>query len=390
MGLIKLLSGENPNLAEYIRECKEAEGNRTLSFLNPFFANKALRATRNRMVNSIVNEIKENGDVFGIEMDTSQDISSKDQCVIAVRYLNDTHISERTVAFINNKDSSGEGLFLLLNSTLNSINLSVKNIASFSFDGAANMRFGLSSCIRAVNPKSFYTWCFVHRLNLVIKGAIKLFFRVKLLFSLVQETAVFVKASYKRSDIWSDVAKQTANYNSLTRLKFIGQTRWSSERNAIKNIAQTELHLFVLLRTLLQIACTDSTDAPGLATCCNLLNAWLDYENALLVVILNKIFDVLDSTTKYLQTCGLHILEATNSIKRLFEDLEKLKGTLPRIFEKAKEFIQKVNNSLASDNYVQSLNMGTNGFRISEPENYDESLLFDMIKDFIINLQDGL
>lgn len=389
MGLVKLLSGENHILAHYIREYKESEGRSNLNFMNSHFINKVLDATRNQIVARIVTEIKENGGFFGVEMDTSQDISSKDQCAIAIRYLEDTFILERTVIFLQNKDSSGKGLFSLLESALNNIGLLVESIVSFSFDGAANMRFGLTRCIQEVNPKSFYTWCFSHRLNLVIKGAKKLFFRIKVICSLADETAVFVKSSYKRSDKWTEIATQTPNYNSLTRLKMIGQTRWSSERNSIKNIAQTELHLFVLIKTLIRIACSTSSEGLALATCCNLLSSWLDYENILLIVILNKIFTILDVTTKYLQTCGLHILEAINSIKRLHSGLDKLKSELPIMFEEAESFIGKVNTSLASDNYIQSLNMN-DSVQIVKSEDYDENLVLDMLKDYITNMQDGL
>lgn len=82
-----------------------------------------------------------------------------------------------------------------------------------------------------------------------------------------------MKGSYKRNDIWVDVAIRTPKYNSLTRLKLIGQIRWSSKHNATNNIAQTPLHMFVLIRTLVELTCSDTLEG---ATCVNILNSWLD------------------------------------------------------------------------------------------------------------------
>lgn len=79
---------------------------------------------------------------------------------------------ERVVALKNVISSSGRGLFDLLKSTLDSMNISLNKCVADAFDSAANMNGplqGVKAKLKEVLPKHIYTWCYAHVLNLVLQ-----------------------------------------------------------------------------------------------------------------------------------------------------------------------------------------------------------------------------
>jgi len=52
--------------------------------------------------------------MFAVELDTTQDISVKDQCSVVLRYVNKSSIQKRLIAVVNCIDSPGKGIFELL------------------------------------------------------------------------------------------------------------------------------------------------------------------------------------------------------------------------------------------------------------------------------------
>lgn len=103
--MVKLVAGENSTLARHLINCQEiaTSGRRnSITLLSKRFINRALLNTREYLVRTIVEEINNNGGCFSLLMDGSQDVSSKEQISVVVRYVNDEHIVvERTVAFFN-------------------------------------------------------------------------------------------------------------------------------------------------------------------------------------------------------------------------------------------------------------------------------------------------
>lgn len=144
IGLIKLMAGENATLAQHIKNCEDIAktgARNSITFLSKTFINSALFTIREYLVKKIVNEINRNGGHFGILMDGSQDIASKEQISIVVRYVNDSNeVVERSISFFNAKDTSGEALYTKLRSILSDVGLLHSNIVGCSFDGASNMR----------------------------------------------------------------------------------------------------------------------------------------------------------------------------------------------------------------------------------------------------------
>ena len=86
----------------------------------------------------IANEVSEAG-MFSVQLDTTQDISVKDQCSIIVRYVN-KNVREKLLAVVHCTNSTGKGFFELLSNVLKENGLDISCCIGNATDGAANMQ----------------------------------------------------------------------------------------------------------------------------------------------------------------------------------------------------------------------------------------------------------
>lgn len=70
IGIVKLMAGENLDLSEHIKKCQEYEKTtgrqNRLTFLSNNFVSRCLSTIRIFLLRTIVNEIHESGDKFGL------------------------------------------------------------------------------------------------------------------------------------------------------------------------------------------------------------------------------------------------------------------------------------------------------------------------------------
>lgn len=363
IGLVKLLAGENKDLAEHLRQCEnyaKTGARNQLTFFSSHFINSVLRIVREHLVRTIVNDINKNGGYYGVLMDGSQDVATKEQISVAVRYVNESNvIVERTIAFFNaSKDTSGKALYDLMREALSDVGLSISKIVGCSFDGASNMRSddeGVKAYIQQNNARCIFTWCISHRFNLVMKTATGNSDQIKCILQSAEDCAKLFRNSYKKMDVWIDVAKSVPNFNSQRRLKLIGTTRWSSKDEAIDGIMGSETNLYVLIKSLIKVCNLKNILPASLLIATHALNFWLQYENVVAGFVLHKVFSLVVQTTKYLQNNGMNILDAIKSLKKLYSALGNLKENLHSIVEEAHTYIENLNFLLENDDEIVSL-----------------------------------
>lgn len=398
IGLLKLMAGENEVLSKHLKNCQENAkagrlGDNEPTFISKSFVNSALFTIQKYLVKTIVDEIDRNGGCFGVLMDGTQDVSCKEQISIVVRYINDTNdISEHTVSIFDAKDTSGKALYESLRTVLTEIGLSLSNVVGCSFDGAPNMRSegcGVNFYLKENNIKCIFVWCLSHRFNLAVNFAVGSSELIKCILKTAEDSAKLFRSSYIKMNVWLEVAKTTPNFNSLTRLKLIGTTRWSSKQDAMATIMSSETNLFVLIKALIKICNLKNMDGNSLFDACASLNSWLDYGNIVAAFLLHKIFAVIVPTTKFLQKAGLNILDGMHSLNNSYKRLQYFKENLN--IDEAVKFIDKTNMLLRSDEEIQLLNCEC---LIRRPNENEELELIDRIKiefhNYIHVLQDQI
>ena len=137
---------------------------------------------------------------------------------------------------------------------------------------------GFSSLLKASLATHLHTWCHAHVLNLVMGDVTGCVLQATSFFSLMNEVAVFVKASYKRMKKW-EKERSKGSFGSATtkRLQAIGETRWWAKDKSLVHLfgsfgkPQECLYVQVLL-TLVAIAHEDNVEGS-----CKVTSPSVDY-----------------------------------------------------------------------------------------------------------------
>ncbi|XP_065654481.1 uncharacterized protein LOC136081122 [Hydra vulgaris] len=241
---------------------------------------------------SVLLDIQEAG-TFSLQINTTQDITQKDQCSIVVRYVKG-NIYERVIAVLNCKSSTGKDMCSLISTFIKNSGLHIKNCIGNSTDGAANMRGqynGFTSWLSKESPGQIHDWCYAHVLNLVVTDATSSVIEGTSLFQLLNSCAVFLRESYQRMDVWENTSLKIR----YQRLNVIGETRWSAKETALKNlgIMITKKPLYVdLLITLNYFVSNESFNAQIRHAASTLMESLLKFKVILYSAYLFKIFSI--------------------------------------------------------------------------------------------------
>ncbi len=175
------------------------------------------------MQETIAEEVTESG-MFSVQIDTTQDIMSHEQCSVILRYVTDA-IQERLLAVVKCEAFTGQYFVQLLTDVMDRFNLDISNCVSNSTDGASNMQGhykGFATLLSSKAPNQVHVWCYAHVLNLVLADTTEEAVSTGSLFSLMNEIMVFIGESYQRMNVWEQRSKDTRH----RRLSTIGERRW--------------------------------------------------------------------------------------------------------------------------------------------------------------------
>lgn len=151
---------------------------------------------------------------FSISIDTTFDISRKEQVSFIVRYVDESLVKvyERLIAMKNSPSTTGRDLATLFKEMCEENKLDWKKyLVGQSYDGAANMRGeynGLQTILKSENAMAVYVWCWAHRLNLVVTDLVNRSSILKMYLGYLEKTFVFICSSKKRVSIYEENQKK--------------------------------------------------------------------------------------------------------------------------------------------------------------------------------------
>jgi hypothetical protein len=94
---------------------------------------------------------------------------------LIIRYVDattdSTCIEESFLGFLDVNDTTGQGLFDVLQEELKSLDLDVDNVRGQGYDNGSNMKGkhqGVQKKLLDINPRAFYSACGCHSLNLTL------------------------------------------------------------------------------------------------------------------------------------------------------------------------------------------------------------------------------
>ena len=73
--------------------------------------------------------------LFSVQMDSTTDISTHDQCAVVVRYAEEDKARKRLLRLVNVSNLSAQGLYYLLKKSLEEVGIKLDMCIGDSFDG---------------------------------------------------------------------------------------------------------------------------------------------------------------------------------------------------------------------------------------------------------------
>ncbi|XP_022160557.1 uncharacterized protein LOC111026735 [Myzus persicae] len=292
-----------------------SNNNMYCSICMAFATNRSVNWVTGIPVNKKIADEVINAKIFSLEIDSTQDVSVMDQLSLCIRYVYKGEVQERFLNMLEVKSSTGEEQYKLVKKSLESLSIDLKNLISESFDGAANMSgqySGLQAHLKKDSPKSIFTHCHAHVLNLIIGDITNCCIPAQNVFEYCQQTAVWNS---------KDIALQ-AIFHSVT------------EEN---NKRDRYLCLLELLHT---IGFDGIADGGTAAEARNLLEKWTSFEIILTAFTYIHIFSKATPVSKYLQTKCLDYLAAWNQIVSFGNEIKNMSNEFDKIYEQAKNFTE--------------------------------------------------
>ncbi|XP_067122405.1 zinc finger MYM-type protein 1-like [Centruroides vittatus] len=255
--LIETIANFNDTISDHINRIRKTPSNMP-HYLGVHIQNELISLLGEKIRHEIISMLKASK-YFSIILDSTPDVSHKDQLTVVVRFVllnnksKQIEIREHFLGFISISDSTGQGLTNVLLDFLETHNICLGDLRGQGYDNGANMKGrnnGLQKKILELNPRAFYVPCAAHSLNLVVNDAAKASLEITNFFAIVQELYVFFSASTKRWQVLKDEIPTLS-------LKPFSSTRWESRIDALKVLRYNLAKIYDALFALYSDNCRD-------------------------------------------------------------------------------------------------------------------------------------
>ena len=195
------------------------------------------------MINLLASEIKtkiikkiKDAKYYAIILDCTPDISHQEKMFFVLKCVDISstpiQVNEYFLEFLKVDDTSGKGLFDAIIDELKIVGLDINDLRGQGYDNGSNMKGkhqGVQKRFLDINPRSFYTPCGCHSLNLVLCDMANSCPKATSFFGVLQRVYTLFSSSTKRWKILQN------HIHSLT-LKSLSQTRWESRIESVKAV----------------------------------------------------------------------------------------------------------------------------------------------------------
>lgn len=296
-----------------IPELKAFLGKR-LSFLTGDIQNELLSLMHNDLLRQVIKKIKQSP-YFGVILDETTDVSTKEQVSICLRYLTDDITPvEVFVGLYEVNSTTGENLCSVLLDVLKRLDLPITGLRSQCYDGASNMSGefqGLQSRIKKIQPLAVYIHCYAHSLNLVLQEAARQvpIFRDSLEF--LHRAAILMGRSAKRKSILETYSAE---------IKPMCPTRWSVRAQAVKTALK---NYEGIMGALDEVAESSSSDAAVEAR--SLLQQFDKSHMYFCLLVAESVFEPADRLSTILQSPNMTASSGLAAAKATYQLLSSLR-----------------------------------------------------------------
>ncbi|XP_066398375.1 uncharacterized protein [Miscanthus floridulus] len=295
LGLVEMLAEFDPFIQEHV-SCITSEETQA-HYLDFKIQNELIHLLASAIKSEIIKKIK-SAKYFFVILDCTPNASHQEQMSLIIRYVDssssDVRIEESFIGFLDVNDTTGQGLFDVLENELKLLGLDIDDVRGQGYDNGSNMKGkhkGVKKKLLDVNPRAFYSACGCHSLNLTLCDMAKTCGKAKDFFGIIQRIYTTFANSTKKWQILKD------NISGLT-LKSVSAICWESRVESVKAI---RFQCTDIREALLQVSDVDNdpktnSEAKGLAN-----NELGEYEFILAIVIWYEVLYAVNLVSKHLQ-----------------------------------------------------------------------------------------
>ncbi|XP_008179475.1 52 kDa repressor of the inhibitor of the protein kinase-like [Acyrthosiphon pisum] len=182
---------------------------------------------------------------------------------------------------------------------------------------------GLQALIREINPAAIYTWCYAHRLSLVVVQMSSCSANAVDTFGNLEQLYALISNSKKRVAIYENMQKERNPKARVHRLKRVETTRWMSYSSALNTVLLT---YDIVINTLEQIKITENADFKARSKATGLIDFFLSERFVLTAICYKNLFNILDPVTKMFQSQDIDLLGAVNSLQAVSSSIKRLRS----------------------------------------------------------------
>ncbi|XP_074299078.1 uncharacterized protein LOC141630101 [Silene latifolia] len=172
LGLVEMLAEFDPIIQQHVSRITSTDTHR--HYLGHNIQNELISLLASNLKSEIIKNIKQSKFFFVI-LDCTPDTSHKGQMSMILWYvdtsLDEFRVEESFSGFLNVNDTSGLGLFNVLQNELKSLDLEINSIRGQRYDNGSNMKGkhqGVQKRLLDINPRAFYVPCGCHSFNLAL------------------------------------------------------------------------------------------------------------------------------------------------------------------------------------------------------------------------------
>lgn len=350
LGIINLLAKYDRFLGELVQKHKHKT-----RYLSPKIQNELITLLGNSIRDSLI-KIINHCQFFTIILDTTQDISKKDQLSVIIRYVTiindgisgnpvDIQINETFLGFHEITDQTGSGISDFILSFLESNSIPISKCRGQGYDGAANMRgvySGVQMKIKNQQPYAEYVHCASHNLNLILQDSCNHVEEIRNYYDQIQTIYNFFGHSIKRWNLLICMQNSTlVQKQKRYTLKTLSSTRWSSRFQTVTSI---KYNYSIILKTVTKIILT-SSNAEEKRTAQQIKNKMETFEFVLLTVLQAKILENVNIVSNLLQSKNMDLHRAVQLLDNCRETLVSFRNQYDEFFTECKNIARSWNTT---------------------------------------------
>ena len=220
--LLKMQAETDVELRSWLQRTTNFTSHECVEEIQNIFADSVLR--------TIIADIKNQSKIFGIVVDGTQDINSKEQLSLCVRYVDsDLHVHEDFIGLYQQDDTSGRAIAATIDDMICRVGLDMNFLRAQTYDGGANMDGKYNGCqaiIRDRFPLALHFRCAAHSVHLVAQHATEADAIIQDCLQWVQEVDKLFKRSTKFHRIFETIVTNSGAAVHSSNIKPLCPTRW--------------------------------------------------------------------------------------------------------------------------------------------------------------------